>query len=91
MDLQKNEVLLIIKRIVVENLDILAESIENRPEATLQEIGVNSISFIKIVVAIEAEFKFEFDDENLDFNKFPTLNSIVSYTERKIMDNLRES
>ncbi len=45
----------------------------------LGALGVNSLIFIKIVVAIEEEFSFEFDDENLDYNNFKTLNSIVEY------------
>ena len=40
---------------------------------------VNSILFIKIVVALETEFEFEFADEDLDVEKYTTLNDIVKY------------
>lgn len=45
---------------------------------------VDSITFIKIVVALETEFNFEFDDEMLLITKFPTVKSIVEYIELKM-------
>ena len=47
-------------------------------------IGVESITFIKIIVALELEFDFEFDDEMLLITNFSTLKSMVDYVESKI-------
>lgn len=46
-------------------------------------IGLDSITFIKTVVALESEFNFEFDDEMLLITKFPTVKSMVEYVESK--------
>lgn len=46
--------------------------------------GVDSITFIKIIVALESEFDFEFDDEMLLITKFPTLKSMIEYVESKV-------
>ncbi len=46
-------------------------------------IGIDSITFIKIVVALESEFDFEFDDEMLLITKFSTLKSMIDYVESK--------
>lgn len=46
-------------------------------------IGIDSITFIKIVVALECEFEFEFDDEMLLNTKFPTVKSMIEYVESK--------
>lgn len=46
--------------------------------------GVDSITFVKIVVALEGEFDFEFDDEMLLITAFPTLKSMIDYVELKI-------
>lgn len=35
----------------------------------LSQLGMNSISFIKMVVDMERIFGFEFEDEALDYNK----------------------
>ncbi|MDF2519403.1 MAG: acyl carrier protein [Clostridia bacterium] len=48
----------------------------------LSALGVNSIDFIKLVVAMETEFDFEFRDEDLNSNKFETLNSFVDYIQQ---------
>ena len=53
-------------------------------DTNLNSIGVNSIGFIKTVVAIESEFGFEFEDEDLDVNKMETLKDIVMYVESKL-------
>ena len=54
-------------------------------DSSLAELGINSITFIEIIVAIEAEFEFEFDDEKLLFDAFPTILSFAEYVESKIL------
>lgn len=46
-------------------------------------IGLDSITFIKTIVALECEFDFEFDDEMLLITKFPTVKSMIEYVESK--------
>ncbi len=53
-------------------------------DTQLMSMGLNSISFIKAVVAIENEFDFEFDDENLDFTKFKTYADIIKLLEEEV-------
>ena len=53
----------------------------------LSKLGMNSISFIKMVVALEGEFNFEFEDEALDYNKFASLNSLCDYVEEQMRLN----
>jgi len=53
----------------------------------LTKLGVNSISFIKMVVALENEFNFEFEDEALDYNKFKSLNMLHNYVENQMKIN----
>lgn len=53
-------------------------------ETEFMKAGVNSITFIKIVVALEDEFGFEFDDEMLLLTVFPTIKSIIEYVETKV-------
>ncbi|OBZ14198.1 hypothetical protein A8L34_09565 [Bacillus sp. FJAT-27264] len=56
-------------------------------ETDFTAIGLNSITFIKIVVDLESEFSFEFDDEKLLSKEFPTIKSMIEYLESKISDN----
>lgn len=53
----------------------------------LTKLGLNSISFIKMVVNLESEFQFEFEDEALDYNKFTSLNLLCGYVEDQMRIN----
>jgi acyl carrier protein len=48
------------------------------------ELGLNSITFIKLIAKIEEEFGFEFPDEDLSIEKFKDFSSLVEYIEEKI-------
>ena len=47
--------------------------------SVLNDIGINSIDFIKIIVALETEFDFEFDDDDLQPEKYVIVKDIVDY------------
>lgn len=49
-----------------------------------EEVGINSISFIKFIVELEKEFRFKFEYEELDVNKYETLRDIVLFIKGKI-------
>ena len=53
-------------------------------ETSLGEVGVDSITFVTLVVALEGEFNFEFEDEMLLISAFPTIQSIIDYVELKV-------
>jgi len=45
----------------------------------LGSIGMNSMNFIRATVVIEQEFDIEFDVNELDFQKYPDIQSIVTF------------
>lgn len=53
----------------------------------LTEVGLNSLSFIKLIVEIENGFGIEFEDEDLDHSRFMTLTSLCDYIEFKLQSN----
>jgi len=70
---------------------ILSEAIDGQKdvniiglEDNLSEVGLNSISFIKVVVGIESEFGFEFYNQDLDINGFINLKELINYIEERI-------
>ncbi len=76
-----------------EDLKIL-EVIKNNvnPESSLEKItldspisslGLSSINFIKIVVVLENEFGFEFNDEELNISHFGTVQELIHYVKNK--------
>lgn len=63
--------------------EILNASIDKAPinmdvmDKDLSELGVDSLLFIKIIVAIEEEFKCEIPDEKLLVSEMNTVNKII--------------
>lgn len=55
-----------------------------KESSNLSFIGLTSILFIKIIVEIECEFAFEFYDDDLNLNKYETLDSLVNYVKSRI-------
>lgn len=51
-----------------------------------KSIGLDSITFLKTIVALECEFDFEFDNDMLLNTKFPTVKSMVKYVEAKAIN-----
>lgn len=62
-------------------LDIInsVNSTEATLESSLNDLGINSIDFIRIIVTLEDEFDFEFENEMLLYESFSDINSIVKY------------
>ncbi|EPR10813.1 acyl carrier protein [Ruminiclostridium papyrosolvens] len=71
-----------IKKIILDNIATANLNNETDIDSSLIDVGINSLEFVKIIVAIESEFDFEFGDEVLDYRKFPTLRSLFDYVER---------
>lgn len=45
----------------------------------LVNVGLDSFIFIKLVVTMEKEFGFEFDDDALEVSRFPTMKDLIEY------------
>lgn len=55
-------------------------------ETSLGKAGVDSITFVTLVVALECEFNFEWDDEMLLITAFSTIRSMVEYVESRVSE-----
>lgn len=44
---------------------------------SIEELGMNSITFIKMIIEIEEEFDIEFSEDQLDARSFHTINDII--------------
>ena len=56
-------------------------------EISLEELNIDSITFIKIIVLLESEFDIEFEDEKLLFSAFPTIQSMINYVKERMEEN----
>lgn len=72
-----------------EILGVILSNIEDKsiflePQTDLSNAGMDSITFIKIVVSLEATYDFEFSDEKLLMSEFPTVKSLIEYVESEL-------
>ncbi len=74
-----------VKKIFTENL-VEFDIGEIDLNQNLIEQGVNSIIFIKVVIAIEKEFGFEFGDKDLNLDNFLNLDKLVDYVAKRVKD-----
>lgn len=56
----------------------------SREQISLQEAGINSLGFIRLVVEIENAFQIQFEDDMLDIQLFHSLQDLVAYIEREV-------
>lgn len=55
-------------------------------DTTFGETGVDSITFVTLVVALEGEFDFEWDDDMLLITAFSTIKSMIEYVESRVSE-----
>jgi acyl carrier protein len=69
---------------MVENLDpeISVDGIKSDDD--LLSVGINSVSFIKVVVGIEEEFQFEFDESALNVKNLGSIQALINYINSKV-------
>ena len=61
------------------------ENLEARDlnERTFNEMGVNSLNFIKIIVELEEAFDIEFDDEQINYGLLNNIHDLIVLIEEK--------
>lgn len=72
--------------VIASNMDEIYSG-ELSLDTDLLNMGLDSFTFIKIVVKLESAFDFVFDDEMLINTVFPKLKMMVEYVESKIACN----
>lgn len=61
--------------IEIENLDL---------ENSIEDFGVDSSNYIRIIIEIEGNFGIRFENEHLLFKKYITLKELISYVQKKL-------
>lgn len=70
---------------ILKEEELISASVEEiNPDNGLSTLGLNSISFIKFVVAVEREYGIEFDDQYLDMESIKTFGNLVEYIDSTI-------
>ncbi|GLC79545.1 phosphopantetheine-binding protein [Lacrimispora brassicae] len=73
-----------IREIVHKNIDTEIPIEQICDTDNLYDLGMNSFNLIKVVVALESTYGFEFPDEDLDKEKFKAIDNFIDYVQSKI-------
>ncbi len=86
--MQKDQIELKVGKILFETLgeELSVEQISMTER--FEDIGVNSLNFMKVIVYIESEFEFEFEDDALNVKNYENAMSLVNYINKRINANL---
>lgn len=77
-ELKKNQII----KIIADVIDVDISQV--LPDKTFEELGVDSITFIRITVQCEVELGIQFDDEMVLVENYETINSLILYLDKCI-------
>ena len=73
-----------VKRILVERVGVAEENISDDPDATFEDMGLDSLAFVEIQLAIQQEYGFTIPDEDAD--KLQTVGQGIEYVNQRLAE-----
>ncbi|MDR1002612.1 MAG: acyl carrier protein [Oscillospiraceae bacterium] len=68
----------------INTLELARDGMDITADSEFADLGMNSLDFIKLIVALEDVFEFEFDDEALDASSYNKISDISKYILKKV-------
>ncbi|MBQ2717176.1 MAG: acyl carrier protein [Clostridia bacterium] len=80
----RTEIIEKLKEVLIMALGNNADALETWTEESslTTDLGLNSVGILYVVIAIEEFFNIRFDD--VGFNDFSTVKSVIDYIEKKV-------
>ena len=73
-----------VKRILVERVGVPEEDVVNDPDATFEDMGLDSLAFVEIQLAMQQEYGFSIPDE--DAEKLTTVGQGIEYVNQRLAE-----
>jgi acyl carrier protein len=73
-----------IKRILVERVGLNEDDVVDDPEATFESMGLDSLAFVEIQLAMQQEYGFTIPDE--DAETITTVGQAIDYVNRRLTE-----
>ena len=73
-----------VKRILVDRVGVAEENISDDPDATFEDMGLDSLAFVEIQLAIQQEYGFTIPDEDAD--KLQTVGQGIEYVNQRLAE-----
>jgi acyl carrier protein len=72
------------KRILTERVGLPEDAVPDDPDATFESMGLDSLAFVEIQLAIQQEYGFSIPDE--DTEDITTIGQSVEYVNRRLAE-----
>ncbi len=81
-----NDVIIRLKKLISKELDVNIKQSDISSEVSLYEdgLGLDSIAIVDLIVLMEKEFSFSFEDSELNAELFKNLNTLAQFIDQKL-------
>ncbi len=73
-----------IKRILVDRVGLKEEDVVDDPNATFESMGLDSLAFVEIQLAMQQEYGFTIADE--DAERITTVGEAIEYVNQRLAE-----
>jgi acyl carrier protein len=73
-----------LKRILVDRVGLEESDVVDDPNASFEDMGLDSLAFVEVQLAMQQEYGFEIPDE--DASEITTVGEALEYTNRKLAE-----
>jgi acyl carrier protein len=75
-----------LKRILVDRVGLAEADVKDDPNATFDEMGLDSLAFVEIQLAMEQEYGFTIADEDAD--RIHTVGEAIDYVNQRLAEQV---
>lgn len=79
MESSKERVLEILRKFIAKDVEI-------NDNTSIEELNIDSFTFIKFIVEVEAEFNIEITDDKLDMSEFHSFFELVEFIDSLVIE-----
>jgi acyl carrier protein len=73
-----------LKRIIVDRVGLPEEDVVDDPNATFEAMGLDSLAFVEVQLAMQQDYGFEIPDEDAD--QIATVGEALEYVNKKLAE-----
>jgi acyl carrier protein len=73
-----------LKRILVDRVGLPEEDVVDDPNATFEAMGLDSLAFVEVQLAMQQDYGFEIPDEDAD--QIATVGEALEYVNKKLAE-----
>jgi len=77
-----------LKHILVERVGLAPDEVVDDPSTTFEQLGLDSLAFVEIQLAVQQEYGFTIDDD--DAQHISTFGEAIEYTNRRLQEQTQQ-